>query len=124
MRTLGGRAGKAEAIFTCQTNTDTGMRVAPKDKQRYARDAQAVKSPEPSVPEVLERAVNVLFQIYVLRGECSTAARELLRRGESGERGVEDCARLDDALAKSYRTLQTTIRAIQASRSRRRNRIR
>jgi hypothetical protein len=63
-----------------------------------------------------------MFEIYLLRGDCSVAARELMKRDPTrlDEASVEDCARLDDALAKTYRTLQSTIREIQAARALRR----
>jgi hypothetical protein len=60
--------------------------------------------------------------MYVLRGECSHAARALLgksRVDRADEAAVEECARLDDTLAHSYRTLQRTLRSIQRARSRR-----
>ena len=72
---------------------------------------------------LVESAVDLLFEIYLLRGDCSAAAKALAARG-AHEDTIEDCARLDDTLAKSYRALQQTIRAIQESRAKRRHRAR
>lgn len=80
-----------------------------------------MKLPEPTTI-LLDDAVELLFEIYLLRGDCSAAAREYTKQGRLDERALEDCARLDDSLAKTYRTLQSTIRSIQASRARRRDR--
>lgn len=80
-----------------------------------------VKSPEPTAI-LLDSAVDLMFEIYLLRGDCSAAAKALTSRGRVDERALEDCARLDDTLAKTYRALQSTIRSIQASRARRRDR--
>lgn len=72
--------------------------------------------------KLLDRTVDLMFRIYVIRGECSAAARVILKRKNTDAAGVEECARLDDALAKVYRTLQGTVRAIQRSRGKKRRR--
>jgi len=59
-----------------------------------------------------------MFEIYLLRGDCSVAAKALCQRG-GHEQAIEDCARLDDTLAKAYGSLQRTLRDIQESRARR-----
>jgi hypothetical protein len=64
-----------------------------------------------------------MFEIYLLRGDCCIAARELMSRN-GNETAVEECARLDDTLARAYRSLQNTVRAIQGSRARRSKRAR
>ncbi len=81
----------------------------------------AMKLPEKPTSLLLESAVDLMFEIYLLRGDCSAAAKVLLRRGRSDNGAVEECARLDDTLAKAYRSLQHTVRAIQASRRRRKD---
>jgi hypothetical protein len=67
---------------------------------------------------LLDNAVNLMFEIYLLRGDCSAAARALAARGRN-EEAIEDCAKLDDTLAKTFRALQKTLRCIQRSRARR-----
>ena len=69
---------------------------------------------------LLDKVVDLLFEIYLLRGDCSTAARALMSQRKVDEAAVEECARLDDTLAKSYRAVQHTVRLIQHSRNRRR----
>jgi len=54
-----------------------------------------------------------------MRGECCIAAKTLLDKKSADYRAVEDCARLEETLAKSYRSLQNTLRSIQRSRGRR-----
>ena len=66
---------------------------------------------------LLENAVDLMFEVYLLRGDCSIAVRELMKRNRVDEAAVEECARLDDTLARTYRTLQFTIRSIQAQRA-------
>lgn len=73
---------------------------------------------------LLDNAVDLMFEVYLLRGDCSAAAKELLNSEKPDHLAIEDCARLDDALSRTYRSLQSTIRSIQASRSRRRTKTR
>jgi len=76
-------------------------------------------SPKKPTTILLENAVDLLFEIYLLRGDCSLAAKALMSQPRVDEQAVEECARLDDALAKVYKSLQTTIRQIRTSRGRR-----
>jgi hypothetical protein len=62
--------------------------------------------------------VNLMFEIYRLRGDCSRTARQL-SSGLAGAASLEDCARLDDTLAKVYRSLQYTLKDIRRSRAKR-----
>jgi hypothetical protein len=75
-----------------------------------------VKNPSPSTAILFDTAIDLMFGIYLLRGHCRVAARALMARKRVDERAVEDCARLDDTLAKTYHALQTTLKGIQASR--------
>ena len=81
-----------------------------------------MKAPEQHTSKLLDRTVDLMFRIYVIRGECSAAAHSILKRKSNDAGMVEDCARLDDTLAKVYRSLQTTVRGIQRSRIRKRRR--
>ncbi len=80
-----------------------------------------MKSPENPTSVLLDNAVDLMFEIYLLRGDCSAAAKAMVARGKGDDATLEDCARLDDTLAKAYRSLQHTVRSIQASRSRRKD---
>jgi hypothetical protein len=86
------------------------------------RTLATVKAPEQHTSKLLDRTVDLMFRIYVIRGECSAAAHSILKRKHSDAASVEDCARLDDTMAKVYRSLQNTVRAIQRSRIRKRRR--
>ncbi len=82
-------------------------------------DAGPVKMPETPTTILLDQAVDLMFEIYLMRGDCCLAAQALLSEQPVDQAAVEDCARLDDTLAKTYRSLQATVRAIQRRRSRR-----
>ncbi len=76
-----------------------------------------VKSPKNPTSILLENAIDLLFEIYLLRGDCSLAAKALMNKNRVDYSAIEQCARLDDTLAQAYRSLQATLRKIQASRS-------
>lgn len=82
----------------------------------------SVKTPDQLTAMLLDQAVDLMFRIYLIRGDCSTAAQSLLAKHRLDHTAVEDCARLDDSLAKAYKSLQSTVRIIQRSRARKRRR--
>ncbi len=80
-----------------------------------------MKSPQNPTSVLLDSAVDLMFEIYLMRGDCSAAANAVMAQGKPDEATLEDCAHLDDTLAKAYRSLQQTVRAIQAARRRRKD---
>jgi len=66
-----------------------------------------------------DSTVGLLFRIHLLRGDCCEIARGILEQDPTDYRAVDDCARVEEALAKSYRLLQSTLRKIQHARTRR-----
>ncbi len=71
---------------------------------------------------LLDNAVDLMFEIYLLRGDCSSAAEAMVSRAGADAAALEECAKLDDTLAKVYRALQHTVRTIQQARRVGRNR--
>ena len=69
------------------------------------------------------RAAQVAFQIEALRAECCAAAHLLVNETPFNEAELEECARLDDALATAQRLLKSTVAGVMISRLRRRSRI-
>ncbi len=83
-----------------------------------------MKVPEKPTTLLLDCAVDLMFEIYLMRGDCSVLAKSLVEKGATDELALEECARLDDTLANVYRTLQSTLKGIQhtrASRAKRAN---
>jgi len=66
----------------------------------------------------------IAFQIDELRGGCSRAAQAVLGRVPLNESELEECARLDDALARAHRLLKATVRGIMLARLKRSGRAR
>lgn len=81
-----------------------------------------MKLPEQPVTLPLDYATELAVELHLMRGECSDAARELIQEATEGpvdEIGLEECAVLDEALARAHRHLQAaldTIRQLRAAR--------
>ena len=61
------------------------------------------------------------FQINSLRDECCGAAERILRQTPVNEVELDECARLEDALADAQRILKSAVARIAFSRLRRRS---
>src|SRR5207245_11788121 len=66
----------------------------------------------------------IAFEIDAMRAGCSKAAQTLLRQEPVNEVELEECARLDDALAGAHKLLKAAVRSIMVSRLRRSSRAR
>lgn len=69
------------------------------------------------------RAAQVAFEIEAIRAECCAAAHTLVNETRINEAELEECARLDDALAMAQRLLKSTVAGVMISRLKRRSRI-
>jgi hypothetical protein len=67
------------------------------------------------------RTARIACQLEVLRTECCRAAEVLVNERALDEYELEECARLDDALAQAQRQLKGTVARIILSRLRRRS---
>jgi hypothetical protein len=68
------------------------------------------------------RTARFAFEIDSLRSDCSTAAGLLCSQKRLNEQELEECAKLDDALAEAQCILKTAVRGIMLSRIDRRSR--
>ncbi len=71
-----------------------------------------MKTPERSVTLPLAFATGLAMEIHLMRGECSDAARDLMRDAPPDEIGLQECAVLEEALAKAQRVLQSAVASI------------
>jgi hypothetical protein len=62
------------------------------------------------------RTAKIAYDIDALRLACSKAAQVLIAQKPLDELELEECARLDDALAQAQRLLKRTVREIMLSR--------
>jgi hypothetical protein len=89
-------------------------------KLRHAGGVREVKN-KAILP--IGRTAQIAFQIESLRAECCAAARILASERNVNEAELEECACLDDALAKAQRILKTTVADVMISRLKRRSRV-
>jgi hypothetical protein len=68
------------------------------------------------------RAARIACQIDSMRGDCCIAAAILSNQKPLDESELEECARLDDALAQAQRLLKATVSRIIMTRLKRRSR--
>jgi hypothetical protein len=66
----------------------------------------------------------IAFEIDSTRAGCSKVAEMLLRHDPVDEAELEECIRLDEALAQAHRLLKATVRGIMMSRLKRGSRAR
>jgi hypothetical protein len=69
------------------------------------------------------RTAQVAFQLEAMRAECCAAAHLLANENPVNEAELEECARLDDALAEAQRLLKSTVASVMISRLKRRSRM-
>ena len=72
--------------------------------------------------QLLDSAVDLMFEIHLMRGDCCTAARSISAKTPIDEAAIEECALLEESLATVYQNLQRTLKAIQHSRRKPRRR--
>jgi hypothetical protein len=66
----------------------------------------------------------IAYEIEALRIHCCRAADAMMSKSPPDEAGLEECARMDDALAAAHRLLKGTVRGVMISRLSRRSRAR
>ncbi|HYG35555.1 MAG TPA: hypothetical protein VEC99_12260 [Clostridia bacterium] len=68
------------------------------------------------------RTARIAYEIDAMRAACSKEAAALVRKSPINEAELEECAILDEALAKAHRLLKATVRDVMLSRLSRRSR--
>ena len=62
------------------------------------------------------RTARIAYELDILRAGCSNAASLVLSKTTVDEEELEECARLDDAVARAQRILKTAVRDIMLTR--------
>jgi hypothetical protein len=78
------------------------------------------KNPTPALP--IGRTARIAFEIDAMRAACCQAAGALLASDDLDEEELDECARLDEALAQAHRLLKASVRNIMMARLQRRSR--
>ncbi len=79
-----------------------------------------MNKPDQPMPLPLEYAAQIVFELHSMRRECSEFASRLMTQRPLNERGLEECARLDDALARAHGVLQNAVDSIKTAQEKRR----
>jgi hypothetical protein len=66
----------------------------------------------------------ITFDIDATRAGCSKVAQQLLQQEPVNDAELQECIRLDEALAQAHRLLKATVRGIMMSRLKRSSRAR
>jgi len=85
---------------------------------------KAVKSTNRHTRLPIGSTARIAFDIDATRAGCSKVAQMLLRQDPVNEAELDECARLDEALAQAHRLLKATVRGIMMSRLKRSSRAR
>jgi hypothetical protein len=80
-----------------------------------------MKTRKSKISMPIGRTALMAFQINSLRDECCEAAEKLLKQKPVNEAELDECARLDDALAEAQRMLKSAVARIAYSRLKRRS---
>ena len=83
-----------------------------------------VRSTKDNAALPIGRAARIAYELDSLRAGCSKAAGALLAKSSVDEADVEDCAYLDDQLARAQRVLKAAVRKVMLSRLSRHSRSR
>jgi hypothetical protein len=84
----------------------------------------AVKSTKRHTGLPIGSTARIAFEIDATRAGCSRMAQLILSKGTVNEAELEDCIRLDDALAQAHRLLKAAVRGVMMSRLKRASRAR
>ena len=80
-----------------------------------------MKNKKTKISLPIGRTALLAFQINSLRDECCNAAEKILRQAPVDEAELDECARLEDALADAQRILKSAVARIAFSRLKRRS---
>jgi hypothetical protein len=97
------------------------MRRGLNDAPRQRSNVRGVRDIKNKAVLPIGRTAQIAFQIEALRAECCAAARILADEKTLNEPELEECARLDDALAGAQRLLKSTVADVMIARLKRRS---
>jgi hypothetical protein len=76
-----------------------------------------MQKPDQPVTLPLEYAAQIAFELDSMRRECGELASSLMARTPLNEHGLDECARLDDALAQAHWILRKAVTGIKSGQS-------
>lgn len=88
-----------------------------------AEKAILMKKTKRKVPLPIGRTALLAYTVQALRHQCCEAAEALVSQKRLDEAELEECARLDDALAAAHQILKTAVARVTMARLQRRSKI-
>lgn len=88
------------------------------------RHPDPVKTSKRHAALPIGRTARIAYEIDAMRATCCRAAQLLTQRKPLDEAELEECAMLDEGLARAHRLLKATVREVMLSRLSRRSRAR
>ena len=85
-------------------------------KASRVRHLYRVRSTKQHASLPIGRTARIAYELDALRAHCSKAAGLVLSKAAPDESELEECARLDDAIAQAQRILKSAVREIMLSR--------
>ena len=85
----------------------------------FGPNFRAMQSPETSAGLPLAYVAEIIFELTLMRQECCKAAATLIDSSPVDEVGLEECAVLDESMAKAHRTLHFALKTIRDNQERR-----
>jgi hypothetical protein len=83
-------------------------------------EAEDVRANKRNTLLPIGRTARIAYEIEAMRGACSKAAAAISNKKEIDMNELDECARLDEALAQAHRLLKATVRNVMLSRIQRR----
>jgi len=83
-----------------------------------------MNQPDRPITLPLEYVAQIVFELHSMRRECSELGFRLMNRNPVSEQVLEECAQLDDALARAHGVLREALDGIKNSQERRNSRDR
>ncbi len=81
-----------------------------------------MKKTKTKIPLPIGRTALQAYSIQALRHQCCEAAEALVNQRHLDEAELEECARLDDALAAAHHILKSAVTRVTLARLQRRSR--
>jgi hypothetical protein len=100
-------------VAGCQTNTDARIGFRLNVTHSSPASLRAMNKPEQPMMLPLAYVAQIVFELHAMRRECSQFAGHLMRQRPLNEQGLEECARLDDALAHAHGLLRHAVDTIK-----------
>jgi hypothetical protein len=108
----------------CQTNTDAKIGWLPNEPDFPVGQTSSVRTSKRHSALPIGRTARIAYEIEAMRGACCKAAQAVVERKPLDELELEECAMLDEGLARAHRILKATVRQVMIARLGRRSRAR